>query len=145
MRAAPSGSFIPIDGDTVDAAITLDSVARWPRKVAILADGGCASSCESLLLWALESDKAVIMGANSGGFLAYGEVGRTGTPCFDLDLYTTMTRHHGLGRYEAIGIPPAIRLDSRTGPVGRLPAAAIFADPATGGRQPDAVLRRTDR
>jgi C-terminal processing protease CtpA/Prc len=73
----------------------------------------CASSCESLLFLAKESDKTIIVGENSGGYVGYGEVGEIETPCYNFDLTCTMTRYKKQRAYEVIGIEPDIMLDKQ--------------------------------
>lgn len=52
-----------------------------------------------LALWIIivfevkESDKSIIVGENSGGYVGYGEVGEIITPCYKFDLTCTMTRY----------------------------------------------------
>lgn len=77
-----------------------------PKKVAILQNKYCASSCETLLFWGKQSTNTILVGENSGGYVGYGEVGNIKTPCYKYDLYTTMTRYQEERKYEVIGISP---------------------------------------
>jgi C-terminal processing protease CtpA/Prc len=90
--------------------IELDSVLAKPSKVAILMNRNCASSCESLLFWAKESDKTILLGENSGGYVGYGEIETSTTPNFNFLLGCTMTRYEKQRQFEAVGIPPTFYL-----------------------------------
>ncbi len=83
-----------------------------PKKVAVLYNRYCASSCETLLFWAKQSEKTILMGENSGGFVGYGEVGTIATPCYGFDLRCTMTRYENQRRYEVIGVAPDHKLNN---------------------------------
>ena len=64
--------------------------------------------------WALESDKTIIVGENSGGYVGYGEISSTKTPNFNFELGCTMTRYNNQREYEVDGIPPTYYLDNNT-------------------------------
>ncbi len=83
----------------------------WPEKVVILYNKYCASSCETLLFWAKQSEEAILAGENSGGYVGYGEVGTVTTPCYGFDLTCTMTRYQDQRNYEVVGIEPDFKLD----------------------------------
>lgn len=111
MKAAPNKTFIPRStGDT----IALDTVLPYPEKVIVVANKNCASSCETLLFWALESDKTILVGENSGGYVGYGEISIVPTPNFNFELGCTMTRYAQQRKYEANGIPPQVYLTNDT-------------------------------
>lgn len=58
-----------------DRQIVLDSVLTTPRDVAVLVDGGCASSCEDFVLLARQSQKVTVMGLErTKGVGDYGNV-----------------------------------------------------------------------
>ena len=88
--------------------------ANAVQKVAIIYNKYSASSCESLLFWAMQSSKTILVGENSGGYVGYGEIGQVNTPCFDFALGCTMTRYETQRAYEAEGIPPNHYLDNAT-------------------------------
>ena len=90
----------------------MDSVLINPKKVVIIANKYCASSCETLLFWALESDKTILVGENSGGYVGYGEISGVETPNFHFELGCTMTRYTEQRKYEADGIPPEYYLNN---------------------------------
>ena len=83
-----------------------------PRVVAILVDGGCASSCEQFLLMARQSRKVTIYGTNSGGVLDYGNVRSTQMPGSTLVLSRPIHRSRRLPNdpVDNIGIPPHVRI-----------------------------------
>ena len=76
------------------------------KKVVIIQNRLSASSCESLLFWAMQSSKTILVGENSGGYVGYGEIGSVPTPCYEFALGCTMTRYREQRKYEAEGIPP---------------------------------------
>lgn len=109
MKNAPLNSFISRNDKHL---IKLKKVLKSPTKVAVIMNRNCASSCESLLFWAMESDKCILMGENSGGYVGYGEIGSTPTPYFKFNLGCTMTRYNYQRAYESIGIPPKYYLNN---------------------------------
>ncbi len=111
MKGLPEQTFMRrSNGGTV----SLDSVYKWPAKVAIIVNNKCASSCESLLFWAKESKKTILVGENSGGYVGYGEIGGVDTPCFGFNLGCTMTRYRKARKFEVVGIAPDYRLDNNS-------------------------------
>ncbi len=111
MKKAPLNSFLQRgSGDT----IKMDTILAYPKKIAIIMNQYCASSCEALLFCAKESDKTILVGENSGGYVGYGEVGSVNTPCYNFTLYCTKTRYRKQQAFEATGIPPDVRLDNKT-------------------------------
>ncbi|HRH67867.1 MAG TPA: S41 family peptidase [Flavobacteriales bacterium] len=85
-----------------------------PRRVAILADRGTASSGESFLELARGmSDKSVIFGENTGGFMDYGDLQPHDLGCDGLVAAIPTSRmnrlDHGL-RYDLEGIAPDVRV-----------------------------------
>ena len=81
-------------------------VSEYPNSVAIIQNQHCASSCETLLFWAKQSERTILVGENSGGYVGYGENGGLRTPCYDFSLSCTMTRYETQRKYEADGITP---------------------------------------
>lgn len=110
MKKAPLNSFLPRTDSTEQ--VIFDTVLRYPNKIAIITNKRCASSCETLLFWAKESDKTIIVGENSGGYVGYGEVVSIPTPCYKFRLNCTMTRYRKHRKYEVSGIEPNIKLDN---------------------------------
>lgn len=93
--------------------INLDTILKNPVKVAIIMNKYCASSCETLLFWAKESDKTILVGENSGGYVGYGEISEVKTPNFSFDLGCTMTRYNKQREFEVIGISPQYYLTNK--------------------------------
>lgn len=89
----------------------IEDVATFPKAVAIIQNQYCASSCETLLFWAKQSAKTILVGENSGGYVGYGENGALNTPCFNFLLTCTMTRYEEQRKYEAAGIAPDYALE----------------------------------
>lgn len=103
LKTVPNKTFIPRNsGETIE----LDTVLDNPKKVVIITNKYCASSCETLLFWAIESEKTIIVGENSGGFVGYGDISAVETPNFKYELGCTMTRYVHQRKYETDGIPP---------------------------------------
>ena len=93
--------------------MTKDFKPNAVKKVAIIFNRYSASSCESLLFWAMQSKKTILVGENSGGYVGYGEIGSVSTPCFKFELGCTMTRYRYQREYEADGIPPKYYLNNK--------------------------------
>lgn len=116
MKNAPAQSFIPrSQGEWV----TLETAQEVPRKVAVITNKHCASSCETLLFIARESDKTIIVGENSGGYVGYGEVSGISTPNFNFNLVCTMTRYDRQRSWEVIGISPDHYLNNDSDWIGQ--------------------------
>ncbi|MFA0962336.1 S41 family peptidase [Roseivirga sp. BDSF3-8] len=107
MEGAEPNSFV---GEGVADTLVL-SAKPLPQKVGIIYNRGCASACEDLLFIAKHSDKTLLLGDNSGGFVGYGNVFTTYTPCYGFGLSCSTTRYRTQWAYEVIGIAPDIRLD----------------------------------
>src|SRR5262249_20741961 len=54
--------------------LDLDTIYRFPEKVAILIDNKCASSAEEFLLRAVQSKKVILFGRHTLGVLDYSNV-----------------------------------------------------------------------
>jgi hypothetical protein len=55
--------------------IRLDTIFPKPRRIAVLVDSGCASSCEDFVLAARQSFKVTVMGtSHTAGYLGYGNL-----------------------------------------------------------------------
>lgn len=86
---------------------------KFPLKVAILYNRGCASACEDLIFFAKHPSKAILMGEDSGGYVGYGNVFPLKTPCFGFMLNCTTTRISWNQRqFEGKGIPPSYYLSN---------------------------------
>jgi len=67
-----------------------------------------------MITYCIESSKVITLGENSGGYLGYGDVMITDTPCGNFTLRTTTTRYKNNSRYKFIGIEPLIKLPACT-------------------------------
>ena len=104
MRSVAPNTFVPMSGNM--PSTTKYSVNKgYPRKVAIIYDRNCASSCEAFLFEARNSKKVVTVGQNSGGYTGYGNVMSITTPCGNTLSWTT-TRYRNQRQYDFVGIPP---------------------------------------
>ncbi len=106
MKNIPVNTFIPISPKGTKSTYKKEEL---PKKIAILYDRQCASSCEQLILDALFSRKVVLTGENSGGYIAYGNVMSIQTPCGRTLRWTT-TRKNRDRQFEFVGIPPQIKI-----------------------------------
>lgn len=110
MKKAKPNSFISISkGGKKSRIFKPNSV----KKVAVLYNKNCASSCETLLFDAKQSKKTILVGENSGGYVGYGEVNGVMTPCYKFNLTSTMTRYKKQRKYEVIGITPDYKLNNK--------------------------------
>lgn len=103
MKQAPKNSLIPM-GESNDTIIRkpINSI----KKVAVLYNRNCASSCETLLMLAKHSDKTILCGENSGGYMGYGNIYSVKTPCFNFSLNISSTLYENSRKYEVVGITP---------------------------------------
>lgn len=91
---------------------------KYPLHVAVLIDGGCASSCEEFVLFARQSKKVTLIGQPTGGVLDYGNLHFIDfpDPRFTIGYPTSRSNRVAAGRpVDNIGIPPAIRLTEADG------------------------------
>ncbi len=84
---------------------------KYPQKVAILYNRGCASSCETLLFLAQKAEKAILVGENSGGYVGYGNIFSVKTPQHKFTIQASTTRYKNARKYEVVGVSPDYRLD----------------------------------
>jgi pimeloyl-ACP methyl ester carboxylesterase len=105
-----AGGFVTAAADT----FRLEGPLPMPRRVAVLTDRGCASSCEAFVLAARQSDKVTLYGDNTGGLTDYGNVIPVATPHPAIRLYVPTARSNRLPEesYDVVGIPPDVRLPS---------------------------------
>jgi hypothetical protein len=93
-------------------------VRELPSRVVILVDGGCASSCEQLLLYARGSDKVRLLGEHSAGINDYGNLHRAVLPHPNFVLMYPTSRScrcaEGKG-LDNTGIPPNKVLTEQSG------------------------------
>lgn len=86
----------------------------FPKKIALLYNKSTASAAEGLITYALQSDKVITLGENSGGFMGYGDIRTKEVPCGKFILTTTCTKWKYKSKYEFTGIPPMIPLSKGT-------------------------------
>jgi hypothetical protein len=108
LRRAPLGQFVP-NPETAGRRFATLAAAK-PSRVVILYNQGCSSSCETLLFWAKNSTKTLLVGEPSGGYVGYGNVFSVLTPCLHLQLNSTTLRLPNQVQYEGKGVAPTIRL-----------------------------------
>ncbi len=106
MREATLYTFLPLSMPRTD---TPSVIMPYPKKIVILMNRGTASSAEGFIIFARQSNKVILAGENSGGYLGYGDVMTIQTPCYKylLDITSFRTK---LDPYEFTGIPPHHRL-----------------------------------
>ncbi|MEJ5996236.1 S41 family peptidase [Pedobacter sp. Du54] len=111
MEQYPNQFVNPSGKDSFE--IKLDTVYQFPIKVAILIDRNTASSAESFLLSAMQSDKVKIYGENSAGMLDYNNTQYFNIPCKDFNLVIPIGRSKRLPEYpiDNIGIKPDIKIE----------------------------------
>jgi C-terminal processing protease CtpA/Prc len=91
---------------TPDDVIRRDTVFPLPRRVAVLVDSGCASSCEDFVLEARQSRKVTLIGTHTAGTHDYGEVHGVWLPGWRR-VALPASRVRGL-RIDNVGIVPAV-------------------------------------
>lgn len=107
MRAHP-GQFIP----RPDTVFRFDSLNREPKRVAVLTDSGCASSCEEFVLAARQSDRVVLVGTHTEGVLDYANVLTAQTPSGRFVLHYGTSRSHRIPKdpVDPNGIMPQVQI-----------------------------------
>lgn len=91
---------------------------KYPLRVAVLINGGCASSCEEFVLFARQSKKTTLIGQPTGGVLDYGNLHFLDfpDPRFTIGYPTSRSNRVAAGRpVDNIGIAPEIRLTEADG------------------------------
>lgn len=108
MKNATPFTFIPLTQN----AITSWEIngTRYPKRIALIFNKKTASSAEGLIMYALQSDKVITLGENSGGYLGYGNVKSEIIPCGKYIISSTTTRYLEKSKFEFIGITPQIKL-----------------------------------
>lgn len=111
MKNAAPYTFIP---QVLDPATTwkMDTLTVNPKKVIILFNRKTASSAEGMITYAMQSEKVITSGENSGGFMGYGNVMEVPIPCGKFTLRSTTTMYENNSQYEFTGIRPMYRLPS---------------------------------
>jgi hypothetical protein len=110
MKKAKPFGFIPqLEGPA--ERWTMEGTTN-PKKVALLFNRKTASSAEGMITYAMQSDKVITMGENSGGHIGFGDVMTTKIPCGKYSLRSTTTKYHNNSRYEFVGIAPKVYLSA---------------------------------
>jgi hypothetical protein len=93
-----------------DRVLTDYEVLERPRRVDVLVDRGCASSCEQFLLAARQSAKVTIYGSRTAGILDFGNVRTAVMPGGSLVLNYPTTRSKRLPHapVDGVGIQPLV-------------------------------------
>jgi hypothetical protein len=105
MKKARLFTFIPQSTDT-NLTWALDSVTVFPKKIALLFNRGTASAAEGMIVYFMQSEKVITFGENSGGYIGYGNVMTSQTPCRKFTIQSTTTKYSEKSKYEFVGIPP---------------------------------------
>jgi len=108
MKNATPFTFIPLTQN----AITSWQIkgTRYPEKIAVIFNKKTASAAEGMIMYAMQSDKLITLGENSGGYLGYGNVKSETVPCGKFIISSTTTMYPEKSKYEFIGISPQIKL-----------------------------------
>jgi C-terminal processing protease CtpA/Prc len=89
-----------------------DKTLEYPKKVAVLSNENNGSSGETFLMVAREiSDKVIVFGQNSAGYLDYGNLNDYEMPCDKFGLSIPMRRANYLDKgvsYDKNGYPPDV-------------------------------------
>lgn len=104
------GKFV---NHAADDTTTYAKIEPYPKRVAILADGNCASTTEEFLLAARQSKKVTLMGQHTYGELDYSNKLTANSPCKDLEFQysSTVSRRIKMGKgIDGVGIKPDIAL-----------------------------------
>jgi hypothetical protein len=107
MKKAPLFSFLHLNENPGKWEMT---GTKYPQKVAVLYNKVTASAGEGLICYAIQSDKVITLGENSGGFIGYGDVRTKAIPCSRFILNTTCTKWKDKSKYEFTGVPPMVPL-----------------------------------
>lgn len=124
MRGARAGGYVLPPGRTEAASVRQDhrALRDAPRRIGVLVDRGCASSCEQFVLSVRQSYNVKLFGRRTAGALDYSNLRPQVLPSGERLLWYATSRSLRLPHLpvDAAGIPPDIYL----------PPAAEGADPA---------------
>ncbi|MBX2891054.1 MAG: hypothetical protein KF734_09030 [Saprospiraceae bacterium] len=112
MRRNMGGYF----GKCGEATMRLKKMKPYPKRVAILINGYCASSCEQFVYYAEQSNRVTLIGQNTAGIMDYGNLHNLDFPCgqFGLAYPTSRSCRVEIGKaIDGTGIAPDIRLDEK--------------------------------
>jgi hypothetical protein len=94
-----------------DTTVELETVFPNPKRVALLVDRGCVSSCEGFVDFARQSGKAKVYGENTGGAFDYGNINVVRTSCQDYAMaYGTARKRGRQGSVDLTGFAPDVRV-----------------------------------
>ena len=105
------GKFV---GKCKEATEGIKKIKPYPRKIAILIDGGCASSCEQFVYNARQSNRVTLIGQHTAGIFDYGNLHSLEFPCGQFTLWYPTSRSCRVDAGQGIdgkGIPPGVRID----------------------------------
>ncbi len=112
-RNAPTGSLVPQDDKgSISYERQMPLEPRRPSHVAILVDGGCASSCEQFLLTTRQSFHVKLIGRRSYGSLDFSNLRPFALPSGERLLWYATSRSLRIPDLpvDIAGIPPDIYL-----------------------------------
>jgi hypothetical protein len=120
MRKAPAGSFMVADGQRYGIEKPSRVEAKAPRRVAVLTDRECGSSCDQFLLTARTSFRVKLVGRPSEGVIDYANLRPHPLPSGRMLKYAT-TRSARLPDLplDGIGVAPDILLPAPQDAAGR--------------------------
>lgn len=107
------GKFV---GKCGEAKQKFKKVKPFPKQVAILINGNCASSCEQFVYYAEQSKRVTLIGQNTAGIMDYGNLHSLDFPCgkFGLSYPTSRSCRVDKGKaIDGVGIPPDVRVDEK--------------------------------
>lgn len=112
MESNKNGWIGLMEQQEVSQKISGKDILATPKKVAVLIDEDCGSSCEELVKTIRQNPRVVTMGRNTFGALDASNVRDVPTPSKMLSIkYSTTYVHRRTGKeIDNIGIPPSIKL-----------------------------------
>jgi Peptidase family S41 len=107
MRAVQGGWLV-----RDDSRMGFDRVLPYPRRVALVVDRWCGSSCEQFVLAAKQSRKVTVYGDNTAGVLDYANQWSLTSPCGNWRLAYPTSRSNRLPQQpvDPHGIAPDVRI-----------------------------------
>ena len=108
MKNARPFTFIPLTQNAI-TSWEIDGTG-FPERIALIFNKKTASSAEGMIMYAMQSDKVITLGENSGGYLGYGNVKTEMVPCGKYIISSTTTMYSEKSKFEFIGITPQIKL-----------------------------------
>lgn len=106
------GKFVGKCGEETQ---NLKKLKSNPKRVAILINGRCGSSCEQFIYYAEQSTRVTLIGQPTAGIMDYGNLHTLDFPCdkFKLAYPTSRSCAVDAGKaIDGIGIPPDLRIDA---------------------------------